>query len=120
MTHVGLHFVAHGRRCADVRDISYHSSFIVAEDHPALQGHFPGRPVVPGVVMLDEVAAALTRWRFARVVGLPQVKFLSPLLPGQRADLHLEDGINGVRFKVLHAGVLIATGQAEIVAEDLA
>jgi hypothetical protein len=36
-------------------------SFRVEPDHPALDGHFPGRPVVPGVVLLDEVLAAVTR-----------------------------------------------------------
>ena len=29
-------------------------SFRVEADHPALEGHFPGRPIVPGVVLLDE------------------------------------------------------------------
>ncbi|MBS1142561.1 MAG: hypothetical protein H6R13_4014, partial [Proteobacteria bacterium] len=23
-------------------------------DHPALTGHFPGRPIMPGVVLLDQ------------------------------------------------------------------
>jgi len=29
--------------------------------HPALSGHFPGRPTVPGVLLLDEVLSALER-----------------------------------------------------------
>jgi 3-hydroxymyristoyl/3-hydroxydecanoyl-(acyl carrier protein) dehydratase len=59
------------------------ASFTVPPDHPALAGHFPGRPVVPGVVLLDEVAAAIRGAtpgvRIARLAG---VKFHAPLEPG--------------------------------------
>ena len=37
----------------------FRETFRIAPTHPALPGHFPGRPVVPGVVLLDRVAAAL-------------------------------------------------------------
>ena len=33
--------------------------FTIDPDHPCLPGHFPGRPVVPGVVVLDRVVEAL-------------------------------------------------------------
>lgn len=50
--------------------------FVVPAGHPALPGHFPGRPIVPGVVLLDAVFAAaplvparLLRAKFAAPVG---------------------------------------------------
>jgi 3-hydroxyacyl-[acyl-carrier-protein] dehydratase len=58
--------------------------FRVAAGHPCLPGHFPGQPVVPGVVLLDEVIALVLQAHPGRmVVGLPQVKFLGPVLPDQ-------------------------------------
>jgi len=31
----------------------------ITADHPSLPGHFPDAPLVPGVLILDEVRAAL-------------------------------------------------------------
>ena len=58
---------------------------VVAHDHPALAGHFPGEPLVPGVVVLDcVVAAAEALLGAARPVAIPSVKFLAPLRPDER------------------------------------
>jgi 3-hydroxyacyl-[acyl-carrier-protein] dehydratase len=35
----------------------------ISADHPSLPGHFPDAPLVPGVVILDEVLGALLEWR---------------------------------------------------------
>jgi 3-hydroxymyristoyl/3-hydroxydecanoyl-(acyl carrier protein) dehydratase len=35
--------------------MSFERTLTIANDHPALAGHFPGHPVVPGVLVLDEV-----------------------------------------------------------------
>ena len=63
-------------------------AFTVAADHPALPGHFPGRPVVPGVMLLDRAIEAILRtvpgWRAA---GLPAVKFTRPVAPGECVDV---------------------------------
>lgn len=54
----------------------------IPADHPSLDGHFPGAPIVPGVVILDEVAAALAEWqKDCQLVGIRAVKFVQPLKP---------------------------------------
>ena len=55
---------------------------IIPANHPTLPGHFPGSPLVPGVVILDEVLAALIEWRQdLQLTGIRMVKFLAPLQP---------------------------------------
>ncbi len=51
-------------------------------DHPSLAGHFPGNPVLPGVVILDYVRQCIEEWRRLTVDAscLKSVKFLSPVL----------------------------------------
>jgi 3-hydroxyacyl-[acyl-carrier-protein] dehydratase len=57
---------------------------VIRADHPSLPGHFPGASLVPGVVILDEVLAALIEWREnSQLTGIPIVKFVAPLKPEQ-------------------------------------
>ncbi|MCP9447124.1 MAG: hypothetical protein NNA22_06085 [Nitrospira sp.] len=57
----------------------------IGSDHPAIAGHFPGRPIVPGVLVLREVLetarGAIGGGKSA--AGLPTVKFISPLKPDE-------------------------------------
>ena len=85
----------------------------IAADHPCLPGHFPGQPVVPGVVLLDAVQAALaTQVGEIAALSLPQVKFLQPLLPDQLAEIELNETAGGRwRFRIVRGNELIASGE---------
>lgn len=88
--------------------------FVVATDHPCLPGHFPGRPLVPGVVILDRVLDAVEAAHGALgPVRLPQVKFLQPLLPGEDAQVELVQAGDAARwrFRVLRGDTVLATGE---------
>jgi 3-hydroxymyristoyl/3-hydroxydecanoyl-(acyl carrier protein) dehydratase len=57
----------------------------------AFQGHFPGDPILPGVVQIDwavhfgaEAFGPLGTFR-----GMEHIKFMQILRPGDRVDLHL-------------------------------
>lgn len=85
--------------------------FRIDPGHPCLPGHFPGRPVVPGVVVLDRVLDAIeARHGACGRFRLPQVKFLHPLLPGEEAEIVLDGDAPRWRFRVLRGDVAIATG----------
>ena len=63
---------------------------LIHADHPSLPGHFPGAPLVPGVVILDEVVAALDEWRQnSQLTAIQNVKFLAPLKPEQLFTISL-------------------------------
>ncbi len=48
-------------------------------DHPAFNGHFPGHPILPGVCILNYVAAAFQN----PSLGFRSAKFLKPVYPGE-------------------------------------
>ena len=87
--------------------------FVVDASHPSLPGHFPGDPIVPGVVLLEHVVDAIesVHGPLARL-RLPQVKFLQPLRPGQAARVELDGAAPRWRFRILRGDVLLASGDA--------
>ena len=87
----------------------------LAADHPALEGHFPGHPVYPGVVLLDAAIGAIEAHFGASVRGLPVAKFLAPVRPGMSLMLHAVRGNGDIRFEVSTAdGARVATGTARL------
>jgi 3-hydroxymyristoyl/3-hydroxydecanoyl-(acyl carrier protein) dehydratase len=64
--------------------MTFEAQRTISADHPCLPGHFPGAPIVPAVVIIDEIRAALTEWRRDyETAGISTLKFLAPLKPDQ-------------------------------------
>ena len=64
--------------------------FVVPPTHPCLPGHFPGRPVVPGVLLLDEALALLAPHVPGTVTGISSAKFLHPVTPGEDVEVSVD------------------------------
>lgn len=94
-------------------DTHYRTVFCLPPDHPSLPGHFPGRPLVPGVLVLEGVAQALREWRNQRLARVREVKFLAPLHPEEIAELELMDRSGQVRFEMRRDGKVLARGVIE-------
>jgi 3-hydroxyacyl-[acyl-carrier-protein] dehydratase len=80
-------------------------------DHPAFAGHFPGRPIIPGVQLLDR-AKRLVETRHDLVLGgLPMAKFLIPAGPGEPLELAYEIAGGSVHFEIRSGSRRIASGR---------
>ena len=90
----------------------------IMADHPSLPGHFPGAPLVPGVLILDEVLAALRDWQTDyELTSIRAVKFLQPLKPGQQFAICLSANNgepNEVNFCCRIEGRVIAEGRLQV------
>ena len=73
----------------------------VTMNEPFFPGHFPGRPVMPGVLILEALAQAAgllammslgpeQRGKLTYLMGIDAARFRKPVVPGDRLELHVE------------------------------
>ena len=99
----------------------YCQSCCISSDHPSLAGHFPSNPIVPGVVILDEVVYAVQQ-AIGLALGsdiplrISTVKFLAPLLPEQSFVIHfvLHRAKHRIDFQCRCDAHLIAKGVLQL------
>jgi 3-hydroxyacyl-[acyl-carrier-protein] dehydratase len=90
-----------------------------ADDHPTAAGHFPGDPIIPGAVLLDEVVAAISAAECAgAVTTIRSAKFLRPVSPGEAVRVRwrlLPDGAISFECRMKEDDALAAAGALVIV-----
>ena len=81
-----------GRRIVGIKNVTI--------NEPFFQGHFPGRPIMPGVLIIEamaQVAGVLafkstedSKKKMVYFLGIEKAKFRKPVLPGDRVRFDLE------------------------------
>jgi 3-hydroxyacyl-[acyl-carrier-protein] dehydratase len=97
-------------------DVVAKAQLEIGADHPAFAGHFPGRPLLPGVALLAAVLeAARAEPRLAAAVGasprLAWVKFLAPVAPGSSLAISLRLGGTAIDWQVDAPQGAVASGR---------
>jgi len=100
------------------KDEAIHALKAVSINEPFFQGHFPGRPIMPGVLIVEALAQAAGvlaveslglagSGKLVYFMAIEGAKFRAPVEPGVLLDLH-------VGFEQKRATVCKFKGRAEI------
>lgn len=83
----------------------------VPADHPAFAGHFPGTPILPGVVLLDTALQIITDACKLELYEISSVKFTSPVGPGCELTIgHSISDSGTIRFDIMADNRKVASG----------
>lgn len=95
----------------------------VTMNEPFFQGHYPGKPVMPGVLMVEAMAQALgvlmletdsTKLPF--FMSIEKAKFRKPVVPGDQLRLEVE--VTKIKGKIIKAkGKALVDGKVATEAE---
>jgi 3-hydroxyacyl-[acyl-carrier-protein] dehydratase len=108
-----------GKRIVGIKNVTY--------NEPFFPGHFPGRPIMPGVLIVEAMAQTSgvlvfnslpeeERNRLVYFLGMDNVKFRKPVIPGDQLRLESEitkhrQSIWGFKGKALVDGKLVAEAE---------
>jgi len=76
-------------RCEAVDDHTTEAHVAIDASHPIFKGHFPGKPIMPGVIMVRIVKAIAERMIGSplEMISARSIKFLAPVDPGITTEL---------------------------------
>jgi len=104
-----------GKKVVAVKNVSYNEEFF--------SGHFPGQPIMPGVLIIEAMAQAsiilfynakdAAKKNLSYYIGSVKVRFLHPVMPGDQLKITIEP------IKVI-SGAAIVKAQASVGEKEVA
>ncbi|MCD2451460.1 hypothetical protein GO003_013780 [Methylicorpusculum oleiharenae] len=92
----------------------FNKNYFISPDQPVLHGHFPGRPILPGVMLLNFVKDTLSQepGRRCRIKNIVRHKFIRPVLPEFSVRVECQLKQTDVECRIFDQdGNLVASGQ---------
>lgn len=89
----------------------------VSGNEPFFQGHFPGKPIMPGVLIVEAMAQTACvlflskpelTGKLAYFIGIDGVKFRKPVVPGDLLELKIEVLRSGSRLGKIKGEAYVA------------
>lgn len=87
------------------------TTFTFPAEHPVFAGHFPGHPIVPGVLLLDHVQRSVQAAIGQQCTGISTAKFHSPAGPGETLLIDYAVKDKFVHFEINVGSRKIADGR---------
>lgn len=116
-----------GKKVVAIKNVSINEKFF--------DGHFPGKPVMPGVLIIEAMAqSAIVLFsaskeikkdkKMAYYLGSTKIRFLKPVLPGDQLKITVEpikmlSGVAIVSARAEVSGAEVAKGEISLSAKEL-
>lgn len=100
-------------------DLSARGRYSFSSTNPIFAGHFPERPIVPGVLILEGAAQVLAYWALLKrphnwvlLTGVEHAKWSAPVYPDQEITYHVE--VTKTKLSIVIAEVEVFCGEQRV------
>lgn len=88
----------------------------IKRDHPVFNGHFPGKPVLPGVCTLRIAGELLSKYlnKECLLVNGENIKFMSLVIPGENTILNYEMSFSNKEENIISVKCTVTSNEVDV------